>query len=392
MSPFPQQAPNQMFPNQYSAPYPSYQAGPQPNANGMLKVQLGNALRYVSNEILGFPARNVPVSVFSEIPHHLIERRNPDGSVTIPLGFLVNGLEAVYRSAFNHADLSAYVTIPPDVLPYQGMPQYPQYPQYQQYPQNPPSGPMGAPNQSMYADSIRSSFEEFARVNAQAPGGGAYPGWPGGQAGAPNPGFPSGQAGPAPDSAEASADLRAIQDLSKRLSGDDSSESNEHSDEDESFIITGDSDGTEKAESSENQDQTGPADVGAEDYNDWKQVELKAVFGLDKTLDQKGVFDLINRLGDVRSAAYIVGEETRLSTNGFDGAAVLLSGLIQNVRKLGSEMGGEGAQSFALQTERGAVVFFTEGEHTIAVMARGAELSHASKQRIILILRELIKG
>ncbi len=430
-APVSQPAPKEMLPNDHTSSFLSIPATQQHTSGEMVKVQLGKALRFVGVEVLGFSARNVPEFVISEIPYSAIEPRNPNGSATVPLSVLVSGLEADNRSGFNQADMFAHITIPADALPSASKWEA------ESKCETAPFSPNDTEPSSTPSASVESPFAAFARADEAKRGAAVR------QSSSTEKSFDTKQEQPSSDSVAKPAtrgvleDTRALQDLSKRLGAfheQTSKETTKGSNSpvtpgpaepvkplaplsgltaepaanpqpkfrdlqeetrlpegsDESFIQPTTQPTPEPAAAPQTSGQV--ANTELDEDEDWKQVELKAVFGLEKTLSLKGVFDLIMQLDDVRSAAFVLGQETKFSTDGFGGSAPMLGGLIESVRQLSNEIGIQGAQSFALQTSRGAVAFFSEGIGTIAVMAKSEDVSRASKQRIIVILRELVRG
>jgi len=431
---FSQPAPEQMLPEEQTARVYPNESSSQPASNELIKLQLGKALRFASVEVLGFSATNVPESVYSEIPAGAIQQRNPNGSATMPLSILVSGLEQVYRSAFNQADMSASVTIPADALPEVSM--MAAAPKVE----TAPVSPINAAQRTMPSVAVESPFAAYANEDAQKHEAASK------QNAATDESMRH-ETPPKSDRAEDSKfrgyseDTRALRDLSKRLSAFRDQSPGETAPDDNTPVEPVSADQvkplaplTRSAAASANdpqpkfrdlQEQEDASDAGEESFiqptpapvatpepeaapkpkvpevsvdedfdedDEWKQVELKAVFGLEKTLKPKDVFELVLQLDGVRSAAYIEGQETKYSTNGFGDMAPVLGDLIDKIRQLSNEIGIHGAQSFAIQTNCGAVAFFSEGTATLAVMAKSGDISRASKQRIIVILRELVRG
>lgn len=434
-------APEEQPPDKHTAAVSPDQSAQRQEADNSVKLQLGKALRFLSVDVLGFSAKNVPETVYSEIPARAIEPRNPNGSVTMPLSVLVSGLESVYRSAFNQADMSANVTIPADALPDESMMSAP--PKVE----TAPVSPINAAHRSMSSASVESPFAAYAREDAEKYEAAARESSPTEDSQRPDQQQPTGDAAEVSGHGGFSEDTRALKDLSKRLSAFREQTHGKQAPEDNTPVtpvsadqvkplaplsgipVTSAPDPQPKfrdlqevnkvpdgGEQSFLQTKTSPVappepepapesepkptpqlpqvsvDEDYDEDDEWKQVELKAVFGLENNLKPKDVFELVLQLDGVRSAAFIEEQETKFSTNGFGDMAPMLGDLIDKVQQLCNEIGIHGTQSFAIQINGGSVAFFSEGSATLAVMAKGGEISRASKYRIIVILRELVRG
>jgi hypothetical protein len=128
-----------------------------------------------------------------------------------------------------------------------------------------------------------------------------------------------------------------------------------------------------------------------DEADEWRQLELRAIFGLSGILDGAGVFELAAGLEGVRACAFFHGEKV-VFRHAPDGTSLeSMPGVFRHLAAMAHELGVADARNFTLQTDRGLVAFFSEGEACLAVQHEGRRFAPGTRERLVLILRELAR-
>ena len=125
---------------------------------------------------------------------------------------------------------------------------------------------------------------------------------------------------------------------------------------------------------------------------DFRQLELRAIFGLAGVLPPQGVFDLALGLEGVKAAGYFVGEKLVFG-NAPDGVSLeTMPAAFSHLAKMARDHGIADARALTIQTERGLLAFFSEGDACMAVLHDGRRFAPGVRERLVIILRELMRG
>jgi hypothetical protein len=63
-----------------------------------------------------------------------------------------------------------------------------------------------------------------------------------------------------------------------------------------------------------------------------------------------------------------------------------------HLARMARELGISDARALTIQTERGLLAFFSEGEACLAVLHEGRRFAPGVRERLVIILRELMRG
>lgn len=134
-----------------------------------------------------------------------------------------------------------------------------------------------------------------------------------------------------------------------------------------------------------------PADD--DDYAmDFRQLELRAVFGYTHVLPREDVFRLATGLEGVKAAGYFAGEKLVFGSAPDGLRLETMPSAYTHLVRMAHELGISDARALTVQTERGLLAFFSEGEACLAVLHEGRRFAQGVRERLVLILRELARG
>lgn len=125
---------------------------------------------------------------------------------------------------------------------------------------------------------------------------------------------------------------------------------------------------------------------------DFRQLELRAVFGLASVLPAGDVFKLALGLPGVKAAGYMKGGALVFEQTSGGAKLEALPAACTQLAKLAGELGIKDSRLLTLQTEGGILAIFNEGGACLAVHHEGRRFAPGVRERLVIILRELARS
>ncbi len=124
--------------------------------------------------------------------------------------------------------------------------------------------------------------------------------------------------------------------------------------------------------------------------NSMKDLELRAVFGIEGSFSHQKVADLIAEMAGIEFCS--LSAPNGSASAGQDDAAITQEGvreMAKNVRQLAEFSGIKDASTFTLQTNQGMVSIFLEGNSCLTVRHSNSIFGPGVRERLILVARSL---
>ncbi len=125
---------------------------------------------------------------------------------------------------------------------------------------------------------------------------------------------------------------------------------------------------------------------------DFRQLELRAVFGLANVLPAEEVFRLSTSLPGIKAASYVMGDAMVFQHAAGGAKLESVPKAFIHLSALARDLGIKDTRLLTLQTDGGLLAFFNEGAGCLAVLHEGRRFAPGVKERLVIILRELSRG
>jgi hypothetical protein len=326
------------------------------DGRGEIKFDLADSLKAISADILGFSLQQLPAGIECKVPASKVRAGTFPGTGMVALRDVVAALPAAYRSVFGACRLDHELVIPcrstaPAPIPDESIPE----------PVELLTAPVkvSAHPASPAAPVLETPFAVLAREETTLAPPAQEPVIPSVvpviEKPAPEPLAPlapiaSAPAMPAPVEAKPDAQPAPVSRPAPPAPGDD----------DDLTLDSG-------------------------------QLELRAIFGLSRVLAPDEVFALATGLDKVKAAAYFAGDKLVYGSAPEGISLEAMPAAFRHLVRMTRELGISDARTLTIQTERGLLAFFSEGDDCLAVLHEGRRFAHGLRERLVIILRELIR-
>lgn len=128
---------------------------------------------------------------------------------------------------------------------------------------------------------------------------------------------------------------------------------------------------------------------GIHESEDPHQVALRALFGVEGSIDAERAVDLSVVLPGI-SACIFTGENSdAIGAGNLDSFAVSGPAVFENVRGLVTAMGIDDAACFTIRTAGGTMSFFSEGDSCLGVLHKEPRFEPGVREKLTIVAREL---
>jgi hypothetical protein len=94
----------------------------------------------------------------------------------------------------------------------------------------------------------------------------------------------------------------------------------------------------------------------------------------------------------VKAAGYFAGDKL-VHGSAPDGVSLeTMPAAYGHLARMARELGISDARALTIQTERGLLAFFSEGDACLAVLHEGRRFAPGVRERLVILLRELMRG
>lgn len=116
-----------------------------------------------------------------------------------------------------------------------------------------------------------------------------------------------------------------------------------------------------------------------------QDIELRALFGTDEAFTVGSVLDRTRALPGIEGVVVVrdgvVADQRTSGEGGYEQLARQTPAIYSKVRSLAADIGFSSSEAFTLQTDRGVVSFFAEGETCLSVLHRGANFEPGVREK-----------
>lgn len=121
-----------------------------------------------------------------------------------------------------------------------------------------------------------------------------------------------------------------------------------------------------------------------------RDIELRAIFGGSQAFSFQTVLDRVCQWKDIQGAVVVRGGAIAAKRAGDpenEQLAAQAPAIYNKVRNLATDLGFSSSEAFTLQTGRGVISFFAEGDTCLSVLHHDNEFEPGTREKLLLVAR-----